>query len=156
MNQNRNFTLLPKGLIIATSIGVVAAVIFGVFFSELKNENQLVFVDGPALSLVTEKTDFKKGEDIKIRIVNSGTVPITFSDASYGLKITQLDTIELYSPIAAQMISTLEPKEEVTFTWDQIKNDGDPALEGLYKIISEGKDSEQNKISKSITVHIYK
>ena len=148
--------MLPKGLIIATSIGVVAAVIFGVFFSELKNENQLVFVEGPALSLVTEKTDFKKGEDIKIRIVNSGTVPITFSDASYGLKITQLDTIELYSPIAAQMISTLEPKEEVTFTWDQIKNDGDPALEGLYKIISEGKDSEQNKISKSITVHIYK
>lgn len=148
--------MLPKGLVIATSVGVFAAVVFGLFFSELKNENQLVFVDGPSLSIVTEKTDFKKGEDIKIRIVNSGTVPITFSDASYGLKITQLDTIELYSPTAAQVISTLEPQEEVTITWDQIKNDGDAALEGLYKIISEGRDSEQNKISKSITVHIYK
>ena len=148
--------MLPKGLVIATSIGVFAAVIFGLFFSELKNEDQLVFVEGPSLSLVTEKTNFKKGEDIKIRIVNSGTVPITFSDSSYGLKITQLDTIELFSPSAAQVVSILEPKEEVTITWDQIKNDGDAALEGLYKIISEGRDSEQNKISKSITVHIYK
>ncbi len=148
--------MIPRGLIIGICVGVAAGALLGVILIENKTVNQLVFQEGSSLSIVTEKIDFKKGEEISIRIVNSGTVPLTFSDASYGLKITQLDGIETYSPVAAQVISVLEPKQEVSFVWDQIKNDGDSTLHGVYKISSSGFDPEQKTIKKSITINIFK
>ncbi len=140
----------------ATSVGVVAGAILGIIFVDFKNPNELNFLQGPSLSILTEKTDFKKGEIITIRIINSGSVPLTFSDASYGLKISGLDGTLLYSPISAQVISVLEPKEEKSFEWDQIKNDGDSVLEGTYKISSRGMDNLEKTIKKSITINIYK
>lgn len=140
----------------ATCVGVMAGVILGVIFVDFKNPNELNFLQGPSLSILTEKTDFKKGEIITIRIINSGSVPLTFSDASYGLKISGLDGTLLYSPISAQVISVLEPKEEKSFEWDQIKNDGDPVLEGTYKISSRAMDNLEKTIKKSITINIYK
>lgn len=140
----------------ATSVGIVAGAILGVIFVDSKNPNELNFQQGPSLSILTEKTDFKKGETITIRIINSGSVPLTFSDASYGLKISVLDGTLLYSPVAAQVISVLEPKEEKSFEWDQIKNDGDSMLEGTYKISSSAMDNLEKTIKKSITINIYK
>ena len=148
--------MIPRGLIIGITIGVIAAAIFGIFALTINNQRlQLVFVEGPSLSIITEKTDFSLGENIQIKIINTGTTPLVFSDASYGLQIVGLDGRILYSPPVAQVISTLEPKEEQTFVWNQIKNDGEQALEGRYKIIStvhyEGKT-----IKKSITINILK
>ncbi len=140
----------------ATSVGVLAGAILGVIFVDFKNPNELNFIQGPSLSILTEKTDFKKGETITIRIINSGSVPLTFSDASYGLKISGLDGTLLYSPISVQVISILEPKEEKSFNWDQIKNDGDSMLEGTYKISSRGTDNLEKTIKKSITINILK
>ncbi len=140
----------------ATCVGVVAGAILGVIFVDFKNPNELNFLQGPSLSILTEKTDFKKGETVTIRIINSGSVPLTFSDASYGLKISGLDGTLLYSPISAQVISVLEPKEEKSFEWDQIKNDGDLMLEGTYKISSSGVDNLEKTIKKSITINIHK
>jgi len=148
--------LIPRGLILATCVGVVAGAILGVIFVDFKNPNELTFLQGPSLSILTEKTDFKKGEIITIRIINSGSVPLTFSDASYGLKISGLDGTLLYSPVSAQVISILEPREEKSFEWDQIKNDGDPVLEGTYKISSRVMDNLEKTIKKSITINIYK
>jgi hypothetical protein len=90
--------LSSKTLIAFTAIGVVAGLLFGLYLIDVKNTSQLVFVDGPSISIVTEKFDFKKGEEIKIRIINSGTVPLTFSDSSYGLRITGLSGMLMYSP----------------------------------------------------------
>ncbi len=140
----------------ATSVGVVAGAILGIIFVDFKNPNELNFLQGPSLSILTEKTDFKKGEIITIRIINSGSVPLTISDTSYGLKISGLDGTLLYSPISAQVISVLEPKEEKSFEWDQIKNDGDRILEGTYKISSKGMDNLEKTIKKSITINIHK
>ena len=140
----------------ATCVGVVAGAILGVVFVDSKNPNELNFQEGSSLSILTEKTDFKKGETIRIRIINSGSVSLTFSDASYGLKISGLDGTLLYSPVAAQVISVLEPKEEKSFEWDQIKNDGDSMLEGTYKISSSAMDNLEKTIKKSITINIHK
>jgi len=141
---------------LATSVGIIAGAILGVIFVDFKNPNELNFLQGPSLSILTEKTDFKKGEIITIRIINSGSIPLTFSDASYGLKISGLDGTLLYSPVSVQVISVLEPKEEKSFKWDQIKNDGDPVLEGTYKISSSGMDNLEKTIKKSITINIHK
>ena len=138
------------------SVGVLAGFVFGFYLHDLKNTNQLVFVDGSSISIVTEKSDFKKGEEIKITVVNSGTTPLFFSDTSYVLKISGLFGIMMYSPPASQVITTLKPREEIVFTWNQMKNDNVPVLEGLYKISSDGIDSMGNKVEKSITINIWK
>jgi len=148
--------LLAKSLVLFIGIGVVAGLSFGIYLIDVKSTSQLVFVEGPSISVVTEKSDFKKGEEIKIRIVNSGTVPLTFPDASYGLRITGLSGILMYTPVSAQVISNLEPGDEISFSWNQIKNDGDTALEGLYKISSKGMNEEGNNVEKSTTITIWK
>lgn len=148
--------MLAKSLVIFIGIGVIASLGFGVYLIDVKNTGQLVFVDGPSVSIVTEKFDFKKGEEITIRIVNSGTVPLTFSDASYGLRITGLSGILMYTPVSAQVISNLDPGDEIEFSWNQIKNDGDTALEGLYKISVKGMDDVGKNVEKSTTITIWK
>ena len=99
----------------------MAGPIFGIILYEYGVEEQLVYVDGTSLSIVTEKTNFTLGEPISITIVNSGTDELKFPDASYGLVIKQLDSIPIFSPISAQIISKLDSHSEVSFVWDQIK-----------------------------------
>ncbi len=148
--------LLAKSLILFIGVGLISGLALGVYLLDVKNTNQLVFVEGPSISVVTEKIDFKIGEEIKIRIVNSGTIPMIFSDASYGLRITTLSGILIYSPISAQVISELEPGDEIELSWNQIKNDGDSVLEGLYKISAKAVDSQGNQIEKSSAITIWK
>ncbi len=148
--------MLSKSLIIFIGVGLVSALAFGIFLLDVKNTDQLIFVEGNSVSIVTEKIDFKKGEDMKLQIINSGTTTLVFSDASYGLKITGLSGILMYSPITAQVVSELEPEDEIIFSWDQIKNDGSPVLEGLYKISVNGVDKEGNIVERSTTVTIWK
>jgi len=148
--------LLAKSLIIFIGVGIITGFVFGIYLIDFKNTTQLVFVEGSSISIVTEKFDFKQDELIQIRIVNSGTTELTFSDSSYGLKITGLSGILMYSPVSIQVISTLEPGSEIIFSWDQIKNDGDAVLEGVYKISVKGMDVEGNDVEKSTTVTIWK
>ena len=145
--------MFPRGLIFATIVGIAAGAILGIFLVIQNDGEQLEFVEGSSISIVTDKLDFESGEEITIKIVNSGTDHLIFSDASYGLRITGLDGRLLYSPISAHVISVLEPKEEVSITWDQIKNDGDLANAGTYKITSTNEDQ---KVKKSITINIHK
>ena len=148
--------MLAKSLVLFIGIGVIAGFTFGAYLIDVKNNDQLVFVEGSSISIVTEKSDFKKGEQINIRLVNSGTTSLTFSDASYGLRITGLSGILMYAPTTVQVVSTLEPGDEIKFSWDQIKNDGDSVLEGLYKISVKGIDGKGNNVEKSTTVTIWK
>ena len=148
--------LLAKSLVLFIGIGVIAGFTFGAYLIDVKNNSQLVFVEGSSISIVTEKFDFKKGEQINIRIVNSGTTSLIFPDVSYGLRITGLSGILMYSPTTVQVVSTLEPGDEIKFSWDQTKNDGDSVLEGLYKISAKGIDGEANNVEKSTTVTIWK
>ena len=148
--------MFPRSLIFAIVLGVVAGPIFGIILYEYGIEEQLVYVDGTSLSIVTEKINFKLGEPISIKIINSGTDELKFSDASYGLVIKQLDSIPIYSPMSAQVISQLDSNEEVIFVWDQIKNNGDHILEGTYKITSKAITMDGSIIEKIVIIHIFK
>ena len=147
--------MLAKSLIIFIIVGIITGLAFGIYLIDFKTTTQLVFVDGSSISIVTEKFDFKQDELIQIKVINSGTNQLTFSDSSYGLKITGLFGILIYSPISAQVIYTLDPGDEIIFSWDQIKNDGDTALDGVYKIFVKGIDADGNNVEKSITVTIW-
>ncbi len=148
--------LLAKSLVIFICVGLISGLGFGVYLLDIKNTNQLIFVEGPSISLVTEKIDFKKGEEIRIRIVNSGSTLVIFPDTSYGLRITGLSGILMYSPVGTQTITKLEPGEEIGVSWDQMKNDDNAALEGLYKISANAADQDGNKMERSTTVTIWK
>ena len=148
--------MFPKGLLFAIILGVVSGPIFGIILYEYSVEDQLVYVDGTSLSIVTEKTNFTLGEPISITIVNSGTDELKFPDASYGLIIKQLDSIPIFSPTTAQVISNLDSHEDVTFVWDQIKNNGDQILEGTYKITSKAITLDGSIIEKIVIIHVFK
>jgi hypothetical protein len=149
--------LIPKGALIGLGSGIIVAALFGIFLSSMTDQAPaLVYVDGPSLSIITEKTNFKIGEDITIKIVNSGTVALTFSDSSYGLKIIGLDGRMLYSPQSSQVISILQPKEEKMFVWDQTKSDGDKVIDGRYKIVSNTIQNNGKMLEKSLIINIFK
>ena len=149
--------MFAKSLVIFVGVGITAGLAFGIYLIDVKSTGQLVYVEGPSLSIVTEKFDFKKGEEIRIRLVNSGTVPLTFPDSNYGLRITGLSGILMHSPWApSKDIPVLEPNEEIEFSWNQTKNDGDAALEGLYRISARGLDGEGTSVARSVTVTIWK
>jgi len=142
---------------IGLGLGVVGAIVIGLFFANLANQAPtLVYVEGSSLSIITEKTNFELGEPINIRIINSGTEPLTFSDSSYGMKIVGLDSRILYSPQSLQVISVLEPKEEKMFVWDQTKSDGDKIIDGRYKIVSSAIAGGENVLTKSLTINVLK
>ena len=101
--------MLAKSLIIFIGVGIITGFVFGIYLIDFKTTTQLVFVEGSSISIVTEKFNFKQDELIQIRIVNSGTTELTFSDSSYGLKITGLSGILMYSPTSNSVISTLNP-----------------------------------------------
>ena len=148
--------MFPRSLIFAIALGVVAGPIFGIFLYEYGVEEQLVYVDGTSLSIVTEKINFKLGESISIKIINSGTDELKFPDASYGLVIKQLDSIPIFSPISTQIISKLDSHDEAAFVWDQMKNNGEPILEGTYKITSKAITLDGSIIEKIVVIHVFK
>lgn len=149
--------MIPKGALIGLCFGIIIAAIFGIFLSSMTDQAPaLVYVDGPSLSIITEKINYKIGEDITIKIVNSGTTPLTFSDSSYGLRVIGLDGRILYSPQSTQVISILQPKEEKMFVWDQTKSDGEKVIDGRYKIVSKTMQNNGKMLEKSITINIFK
>ena len=148
--------MFPRSLIFAIVLGVVAGPIFGIFLYEYGIEEQLVYVNGTSLSIVTEKINFKLGEPISIKIVNSGTDELKFPDASYGLVIKQLDSIPIFSPVSPQVISKLDSHDEVSFVWDQMKNNGEHILEGTYKITSKAITLDGSIIEKIVIIHVFK
>ncbi len=149
--------MIPKGAAIFFIVGLVAAGMLGVYLSQLANQiPALVYTNGPSLTIIPEKINYHLGESIHVRIINSGTVPLTFSDTSYGLKIEQLDGTIIYSPISAQVVSKLDPKEERNFVWDQTKTDGSKTYQGRYKIISSASSDSGDVLKKSVTINILK
>ena len=148
--------MVPRGLILALLIGLVAGPVFGIILYQTDTHEQLVLVDGSSISILTQKIDFELGEEISIKIFNSGTTDLTFSDTSYGLEIKQLDGIVVFRPLSSQVISTLNSHDEIEFSWDQLINNGEQILEGSYKITSVGFDDNKNIIKKSIIINILK
>ena len=149
--------MIPRGAAIFFIVGVVGAGLIGEYLSEIANQAPtLVYENGSSLSIIPEKINYRLGEPVHVRIINSGTVPLTFSDSSYGLKIVGLDGTVIFLPISAQVISTLNPKEEKTFVWDQTKTDGSKIFQGRYKIISSTWADSSNVLKKSVTINIFK
>lgn len=149
--------MIPRGAAIFFIVGLVTAGVLGYYLSQIANEiPTLEYVNGPSITIIPDKISYHLGEPVHIRIINSGNVPLIFSDTSYGLKITRLDGILVYSPLSTQTLSKLEPKEEKVFVWNQTKNDGSKTYQGRYKIVSSTYLDAGDLLEKSVTINILK
>lgn len=147
--------MFPKGLVIAVCMGVVSAVILGVYLDQINSKKQgLEFVDGPSLSVITDKQNYLAGESIQIRIINSGTQPLMFSDNTTKLQIRALDGTTIFSSNIQN--SKLDPKQESMFVWNQTKNDGTMVISGRYVVESSIFTENEQKITDSITINVLK
>ena len=54
--------LLAKSLVLFICIGLISGLAFGVYLLDVKNTSQLVFVEGPSISIVTENLILKKAK----------------------------------------------------------------------------------------------
>ena len=94
------------------------------------------------------------------KLIRETILEIGYNSNELGFNGNECEIIKLsilmYSPISTQVISILDPGDKIIFSWDQIKNDGYTALEGVYKISTKGIDVDGNNVEKSTTVTIWK
>lgn len=145
--------MVPRGLVVAISAGVVAAGALGLLFLTLFDGRDLTFVEGPSVSLLTDMQRYEAGEPVEIRIVNSGTIQLLSGDGSSGMRIRALDTTLIYSApgLGADL---LEPGQEVLLSWNQTRNSGAQALQGVYKIEVVLESADGILVSDSVAIEI--
>lgn len=147
--------MFPKGLVIAVCTGVVSAVIFGVYLDQINSKKQgLEFVEGPSLSVITDKQNYLEGESVQIKIINSGTQILMFSDNATKLQIRALDGTTIFSSNIQN--SRLDPKQESVFVWNQTRNDGSMIIGGRYVVESSTFTENEQKITDSVTINVLK
>ncbi|MDC8438464.1 MAG: hypothetical protein LV468_05620 [Candidatus Nitrosotenuis sp.] len=145
--------MFPKSLVIAVLSGIVASASLGTFFITLNMQQQeLEFVDGPSVSILADKIDYKLGEKVVITVVNTGTSKISFQAEMPSLRIRALDGTVFFSTSFGDL--ALEPGQQHVFEWNQLKNDNSQILEGRYVIDSFAYgDGEQLGDSATVNVH---
>lgn len=145
--------MIPKGLLIAIIVGVSSALLLGVYLQKTYNGNDLKFIDGASISILTDKSDYTINDTIVVEIINTGTVDVSFSNMEPSLRVRALDGTEFYSTFSDG--AHLTPKEKLTISWNQLKNDNTHILEGRYVVESFAYGKDQ-KIHDSTTINVFK
>ncbi|CAE6484732.1 MAG: hypothetical protein QXY22_04765 [Candidatus Nitrosotenuis sp.] len=147
--------MLPKGLVIAVVSGVLASGVLGAYFIKIASEQyELEFVEGPSVSVMVEKPDYKLGETVRITIINSGTEKIEIAKDLPTIQIRALDGTVFYSEYLSPLI--LEQKQERFFDWNQRKSDGSQVLEGRYVVDVLVYGEDKQKLTDRLTINILK
>jgi len=84
-----------------------------------------------AIAVSTDKSTYEVGEKVVIAIKNTGSSVL---EGTPGYAIYDSAGKAIYSPMMAQMIRTLGVNETITYTWNQIDNNGKQVKEGLYRV----------------------
>ncbi len=100
--------------------------------------------------LPSDKTVYSPGETVNITISNTGEKPLIFPNSALGLTIRSIQTNETYPIFSAQVITTLNPNDSRSVTWDQIGLNGTQVPSGDY-IASLGSGSLEDEVIFSIS-----
>ena len=150
--------MIPTSLRIALLVGMGSGIITALVLADIRDNQEILFVAYPSLTILTEKSDYKKGEPVTIRIINSGNETLSFSDSSYGLRITGLAGMLMFDPSPSTEISDgveLTPRDEHVMIWNQQKDNEQTVHDGIYKISIHGFDASGNKIEQTKTINIF-
>lgn len=139
---------------VAVCTGVLAGAAAGLVLFVLGERSQMEFVEGESISIILEKREYMTGEPIHMKIVNSGSVPLTVPNGDDGLKVTQLDGIIIHADL--MKTADLEPGGVILVTWDQKKESGEAVMYGTYRITAQAVGTDDKIVGNSITVNILK
>ncbi|MDY6986052.1 MAG: serpin family protein [Candidatus Thermoplasmatota archaeon] len=84
-----------------------------------------------AIAVSTDKSIYEVGEKVVIEIRNTGSSVL---EGTPSYEIYDDTGKAIYSPMMAQMIRTLGVNETISYTWNQIDNNGKQVKEGLYRV----------------------
>ena len=79
----------------------------------------------------TDKSQYKKGETVQIKISNDSDKVVNFIDAGFGLEINHQDSI-VWSLDGAEVLTPLEAGESRTVEWNQHSRDDEQVPAGKY------------------------
>lgn len=157
--------MIPNSLKVSLAVGIVAGAAAALVLADVRDDGRdgvVVHVEGASLTVLADKSDYGRGETVRITLVNSGSVPLSFSDASYGLRVTALDGTLIFAPRVSgetagavqQQQQLLQPKEEGQVRWNQQNSDGDQVFDGIYRISVHGFDGGGTRIERTETVGV--
>lgn len=86
------------------------------------------------LDLRLNKNNLRPGETVTIVVKNNGFETLTFPDAALGLVIENVRTKEIFSLMAAQVLTSLQPGEIKRIELDQSSLVGLQVNNGKYKV----------------------
>ena len=137
-------------------IGAIGAGVIGAFLFQVSSQTPTrVYQSGPSLSVIPDKINYLMGQPVHIRIIDSGTTMLVFSDSTFGLKIRGLDGTLIYSPPTSGGNATLGSHQEKVFVWNQTRTGGGKVFEGRYKIEVDTLPISGDNLKKSVTINVF-
>jgi hypothetical protein len=103
------------------------------------------------LIMETDRSLYVPGEPVNITISNTGGQELTFPNSALGLTIRNALTNETYPIFSAQVITTLNPGDSKSITWDQIGVDGKQVPKGDYVASLGNEESPTENVVFSIS-----
>ncbi len=81
-------------------VGIASGLALGLYLAETRDMhagNAGFYADGPSISVTPTKTAFETGEQVTLRITNTGAVPLHSGDGTYGATVTGLSGVAIYA-----------------------------------------------------------
>lgn len=90
------------------------------------------------LVITTNEARYRVGEPVIITVNNIGDQTLTFPNSAVGLTIQNTNTGQMYSVVAAQVTTELEPGASRMLTWNQEDGNGNNVPAGDYTATVQG------------------
>ena len=108
------------------------------------------------LVITTNEARYRIGEPVTITVKNIGDETLTFPNSAVDLKIQNMNTGQIYSVVAAQVTTELQPGASKMLTWNQEDDNGNNVPAGDYNaivqsILSSSSQSVSAQVSFEIT-----
>jgi flagellar hook assembly protein FlgD len=108
------------------------------------------------LVITTNEARYRIGEPVTITVKNIGDETLTFPNSAADLKIQNMNTGQMYSVVAAQATTELQPGASKMLTWNQEDDNGNNVPSGSYtaivqSILSSSSQSVSAQVSFEIT-----
>lgn len=104
------------------------------------------------LVITTNEARYRVDEPVTITVKNIGNETLTFPNSAVGLKIQNTNTGQMYSVVAAQVTTELEPGASRMLTWNQEDGNGNNVPAGDYTATAQGILSSSSSSSSAQSV----
>lgn len=107
------------------------------------------------LVITTNEARYRVDEPVTITVKNIGDETLTFPNSAVGLKIQNTNTGQMYSVVAAQVTTELEPGASRMLTWNQEDGNGNNVPAGDYTATAQGiLSSSSQSVSAQVSFEI--